>query len=130
MPAAVSASRVRRVSSSSTMKMAGVSLIAAARPMPRPAGRPRDTRQISVSTSASRNRFTCPRNSVWYTGSSSSPAATIAASTSRVGLTPASLSVSRQAQASAATEASSQASPATTAGSASRGLNSAAANGG
>ena len=66
---------VRLASRKNTMKMAGVSLIAAAIPTPMPASRPCETRQTSVRIRASRIRLIWPRNSVWYIGSSGSTAA-------------------------------------------------------
>jgi hypothetical protein len=59
--AATAAALVRRASRKKTTKMAGVSFIAAASPTPIPAARPDAARRTSVSTSASRNRLTCPR---------------------------------------------------------------------
>ena len=74
--AAMQADLVFLASRNNTMKMAGVSLIAAATPTPMPAVPPRDTRQTSVRMRASRIRLIWPRNSVWYTGSSAIAAAT------------------------------------------------------
>ena len=74
------------------MKMAGVSLIAAAIPTPAPtAGQdePRETSQISVRTRASRIRLIWPRNSVSHTGSSAIAAATKPATMILVGRSPA-----------------------------------------
>ena len=72
----MNAAFVRLASRKKTMKMAGVSLIAAAMPTPMPASWPRETRQMSVSIRASRIRLIWPRNSVSYTGSSAIAAAT------------------------------------------------------
>lgn len=68
---ATPAARQRRASSSRPMKIAGVSLTAAASPMPTPARRPRpvDSSQASLSTRASSSRFTCPKLKVSRTGS-------------------------------------------------------------
>ena len=74
------------------MKMAGVSLIAAAIPTPTPTAsrdEPRDTSQTSVRIRASRIRLIWPRNSVCHTGSSAIAAATKPATASRVGRSPA-----------------------------------------
>ena len=89
VPAATKAALVRLASRKNTMKMAGVSLIAAATPTPmptpKPVSRPRETCQTSVRIRASRIRLIWPRNSVWYTGSSAMAAATNPATMSRVG---------------------------------------------
>ena len=71
-PAATKAALVRLASRKNTMKMAGVSLIAAATPTPAPTARaeePRETSQMSVRIRASRIRLIWPRNSVSHTGS-------------------------------------------------------------
>jgi hypothetical protein len=92
--AAMRADLVFPASRKNTMKMAGVSLIAAATPTPMPAVWPRDTRQTSVRMRASRIRLIWPRYSVWYTGSSTIAAAVTPAITSLDGWYPASLRVS------------------------------------
>jgi hypothetical protein len=88
VPAATKAALIRPASRKNTMKMAGVSLIAAAIPTPTPTAsrdEPRDTSQTSVRTSASRIRLIWPRNSVCHTGSSAIAAATKPATARRVG---------------------------------------------
>jgi hypothetical protein len=112
------------------MKMAGVSLIAAARPIPIPAGCPRDARRTSVRMRASRNRLTWPRYSVCHTGSSSRPSATRAATAVLEAWYPASFRVVTHETAKAAMDASSHAARAMPTDTALTGANMTAAKGG
>ena len=87
---------VRRASRKNTMKMAGVSLIAAAMPTPMPAVRPCETRRMSIRIRASRIRLIWPRNRVCHTGSSAIAAASMPAILIRDSRYPASFRIRTQ----------------------------------